>query len=167
MVIAKSVTTDSLRSSATFHSIKQSVADSNSAAENGVRIERCSMPASAFPQPPRARNERPAIASRVVLQGLQTKQQVIGEVIAGRLGLLEAASRFLAVHHATAACFEFATGIPSVVADNESICRTVIGWVYLTLHNRPEEAERVSNRLERELQSLIERAGTVNLASRR
>ena len=57
---------------------------------------------------------------------------------------------------------ENATGVPSAVFDSENLCRTVIGWVYLSLSNRPEEAERVSDRLERELQVHLDKNGKAN-----
>lgn len=100
---------------------------------------------------------------RIVLQSLSSKQQIINELIEGRLEFLEAASRFQVVHHVTAACFENATGVSAAVADSENLCRMVIGWVYLALSNRPEEAERVSNRLEGELQGYLDRFGKVSL----
>jgi hypothetical protein len=66
-----------------------------------------------------------------------------------------------------AVSFEIATGVPSIIQDNENVCRTVIGWVHLALENRPEEAERITERLERELQICIDRFGTVDLVSTR
>jgi len=99
----------------------------------------------------------------VVQQSLSTKQQIINELIAGRLKLLEATERFRVAHAAAAACLASATGGVSADADAENMCRTVIGWVCLSLSNRPEEAERVSASLERELQSEIENHGAVTL----
>ncbi len=111
-----------------------------------------------------SKNEIPAISSRLVQQSLNTKQQIISELISGRLQLLEAAARFQVAHSATALCFANATGVPMGAADGESLCRTVIGWVHLSLSsNRPEEAERVSERLERELQGHLETGASMKL----
>ena len=100
---------------------------------------------------------------RVVQQCLSAKQQIINELIAGRLPLLEATARFQAEHSTSAACLATATGVPMTNGDGENMCRTVIGWVFLTLSNRPEEAERVSTRLELELQGHLDTCGKVNL----
>jgi hypothetical protein len=110
------------------------------------------------------KNENAANLPRVVQQSLRTKQQIIGELIAGRLPLLQAAAQFQAAHSVSMLCLAHATGAPVAAADNENICRTVIGWVFVTLSNRPDEAERVSARLERELQGHLDRCGTLNLS---
>jgi hypothetical protein len=83
--------------------------------------------------------------------GLQQKQAIINQVIEGRLPLWEAAGRFQAAHQAARRCLETATGVPNHSIDGESVCRTIIGWVCLVLSDRPEQADRVSERLEVEL----------------
>jgi hypothetical protein len=75
------------------------------------------------------------------------KQEAVAAVIAGQLTLLEAATRFRAA------------GCPRPDADGESACRSVIGWVHLALCDRPERAEEVSARLERELQKYLTHPG--------
>jgi hypothetical protein len=117
------------------------------------------MPSNPYPVDRNARNDVDAKFPTTVMQCLVVKQQIIRQVIEGRMELWEAASRFHTVHRVAVACIESATGIPSAAADSENLCRTVIGWVYLSLSNRPEEAERVSNRLERELQVHLETNG--------
>ena len=81
----------------------------------------------------------PPSAPRTLLAGLSQKQQVVADVIAGRLTLHEAAARFRA-----------ASGD---AGDGETLCRSVIGWVHLALRDHPERADRVAGRLERELQN--------------
>ena len=98
-----------------------------------------------------------------VLENLQRKKQIINELIAGSLELVEAATRFRPIHCASADCLGDATGIATMLTDNEYLCRTMIGWVHLALNQRPEMAERVSERLERELQHHLDRCGQVNL----
>jgi hypothetical protein len=120
------------------------------------------MPANPYPARRVDRNDIDPQLPTTVLQCLVVKQQIIRQVIEGRMVLWEAASRFQTVHRVAAACIESATGIPASTSDGENLCRTVIGWVYLSLSNRPEEAERVSNRLERELQSHLEKNGKAN-----
>lgn len=83
-------------------------------------------------------------ASREMLAGLIRKQQAVAALIDGRLSLLEAAGRF---RDAQAS------------ADGEALCRAVIGWVHLALNDRPERAEAVSQRLEGELQTYLDRSG--------
>lgn len=117
------------------------------------------MPTNPYPVERSTRNRNDATVPNTVLQCLAVKQQIIRQVIEGQLELWEAASRFQLVHRVAAACIENATGVRSAVSDSENLCRTVIGWVYLSLSNRPEEAERVSDRLERELQVHLEKNG--------
>ena len=73
--------------------------------------------------------------------------------------MVEAANQFGAAHKPVAACIGYATGNQNVGTNQETICRTVIGWVCLSLSARPEEAERVSNQLEMELQSILDTQG--------
>jgi hypothetical protein len=79
-----------------------------------------------------------------LLAGLAQKQQAVADVIRGRVSLLEAADRF-----------RIAGGGEK---NAEALCRSVIGWVELKLHDRPERAALVADRLERELQCLLARS---------
>jgi hypothetical protein len=97
-----------------------------------------------------ARNVEPVLPG-AVLAGLRQKQAIISQVIDGHLPLWEAASRFRAAHQAASVCLERTIGVPNHTIDGEEACRTVIGWVYLALSDRPEHADRVSERLETEL----------------
>jgi len=97
-----------------------------------------------------ANTAEPALPKAVLL-GLQQKQAIINQVIEGRLTLWDAASRFQAAHQAARVCLETATGVPSHSIDGEAVCRQIIGWVHLVLSDRPEQADRVSERLEGEL----------------
>jgi hypothetical protein len=108
------------------------------------------VPTKPYPVGKTARNVEPTLPKAVLL-GLQQKQQIINAVIEGHIPLWEAASRFQLAHVAASQCLETATGVPSRTIDNESACRALIGWVWLTLSDRPEYADRVSERLEGEL----------------
>jgi hypothetical protein len=88
---------------------------------------------------------------RRTLERLQARQQVVADVIAGRLRLMEAAARF---RDAQGAC---------PTEDDERLCRAVIGWVYLALSDRPERAEALSQELERELLTVLSHHGAVRL----
>jgi hypothetical protein len=109
---------------------------------------------------------RPAASRRCVpgqeyhlaLQRLQSKQQIIAELISGRLPLLEATAQFRA---AQPPAKDQAGAPPS--DDGERLCRTVIGWAYLALSERPERADAFSEELEQELQDHLARHGTVCL----
>jgi len=105
------------------------------------------------------------ITVKQVTQSVSHTQQIINELIAGRLKLLEATALFQAAHHPAAACVARATGQPMASTDGENLCRTVIGWVYLTLSHRPEQAERVSASLEHELQRFLSNHGKVDLST--
>jgi hypothetical protein len=82
-----------------------------------------------------------------ILTRLSEQERAVADLIAGRSSLLEAAGRFRAAAGARSG------------ADGEEACRTVIGWVHLALRDRPERADRVAGRLERELQSSLARFG--------
>ena len=111
---------------------------------------RSSVPTNPYPVGGAANVAEPALPKAVLL-GLQQKQAIINQVIEGKLPLWEAASRFQAAHQAARQCLETATGVPSHTIDGESVCRQIIGWVHLVLSERPEQADRVSERLETEL----------------
>jgi hypothetical protein len=93
-----------------------------------------------------------------VLMGLRQKQAIINQVIEGRLALWEAAGRFQDAHQAARVCLERATGVPNCSIDGEAVCRTIIGWVHLTLSDRPEHADRISERLECELREFLKKS---------
>jgi hypothetical protein len=114
------------------------------------------VPTKTYPAGKPAPNAAPALPKAVLL-GLQQKQAIINQVIDGHLPLSEAAGRFQVAHQAARVCLERATGVPGHTIDNEAVCRTIIGWVYLALIDRPEQADRVSERLEVELRELLNR----------
>ena len=118
------------------------------------------MPTHPYPVGKGAPNVAPALPKAVLL-GLQQKQAIINDVIDGHLPLWEAAGRFQAAHQAARVCLETATGVPTHSIDNESVCRTIIGWVYLALSDRPERADRVSEQLEGELRDLLTKNAAV------
>src|SRR5437763_1294716 len=91
------------------------------------------------------------LPSSPALVRLRAKQRAVGQVIAGTLSLVEAATCFGAGE-------KNGTG-----RDGETLCRTVIGWVHLALSDRPEQAEAVSERLEDELRMVLTRHGRVRL----
>jgi hypothetical protein len=98
----------------------------------------------------------PATASRrleehrLALQRLEAKQQIIQELVHGRVQLLEAATRFQTVSRQSAETWR-----EPVVS--EHLCRTLIGWAHLALSDRPEVADAVSERLEAELNDYLQR----------
>ncbi|WP_020473869.1 hypothetical protein [Zavarzinella formosa] len=86
-----------------------------------------------------------------VLRGLVEKNRIVTDLIDGRVSLKEAAGRFQKAHVAGGQCLERTTGVPSRSVETENTCRSLIGWVRLTLRDRPEQADRVTARLEDEL----------------
>jgi hypothetical protein len=90
---------------------------------------------------------------RRVLDRVHAKQQVIEGLIEGRFSLLEAAARFRAAQAMGA-------------EDGECLCRSVIGWAYLALCDRPERAETLSQEWEEQLEGhLAGHGGLVCLPS--
>lgn len=97
-----------------------------------------------------------------VSQAIQAKRQVVRHLIDGQVSILTAAACFRAAEREEGLAFDGCLGL-SMSADAESFCRSLIGWVHLTLADRPEQAEEVSDRLESELRAAIERDGRVVL----
>jgi hypothetical protein len=97
------------------------------------------------------------------LQRLQVKQEIVAQLVAGRVSLLEAASRFRAASQPIAESAGLAVAARSGQESDERVCRTLIGWAYLALCEYPERAEVVSNRLETDLQEILDRYGCVCL----
>ena len=115
------------------------------------------MPINPYPVGQATRNAAEIARPKAVLQGLQQKQRIINQVIDGRLPLWDAATEFQAAHRAAGVCLERATGVPGHAIAAEDACRTIIGGVHLTLSDRPEQADRVSERLESELRDHLQR----------
>ena len=116
------------------------------------------MPINPYPVGRATRNVVETALPKAVLLGLQQKQRIIVQVIDGHLPLWEAATEFQAAHRAAGVCLESATGVPGHSIDGEAVCRTIIGWVHLTLSDRPEQADRISERLESELRDHLQQA---------
>ncbi len=96
---------------------------------------------------------RAAGGHEMTLQCIAMKEQIVAELISGRLPLLEATARFRQLGGAGR----------GPEPGGEEWCRTVIGWAHLALSDRPERAEAVSDHLEQELQTHLARHGCVCL----
>jgi hypothetical protein len=97
------------------------------------------------------------------LQRLQAKQEIVAQLVAGRVSLVEAASRFRAASQPVTEGSSYAVFARQGQDSDERVCRTLIGWAYLALCEYPERAEAVSNRLETDLQEILDRQGYVCL----
>lgn len=83
--------------------------------------------------------------SRPALQRMVEKQKIVSDLIEGQLPLVEATQHFERLQ--SPAC-------PRTYHEMEGRCRELIGWVRLALTDRPEQADVVTERLERELLQL-------------
>jgi hypothetical protein len=98
-------------------------------------------------------------ADNPFLEHIRAKQEIILQLLDGRLDLLEAASRFQGVDRLLKG-----QGVAEPSAEHgERVCRMVIGWVQLALADRPERAEVVTARFEQELQEHLAKQGAVVL----
>jgi hypothetical protein len=97
------------------------------------------------------------------LHRLQIKQDIVAQLVAGRVSLLEAAARFRAASQPFSDGASLGSAIRPVQESAEHICRTLIGWAYLALSEYPERAEAVTNRLETDLQEVLDRQGSISL----
>jgi hypothetical protein len=100
--------------------------------------------------PAKRREDGDGEEHRRALRRVQAKQEAVADLIAGRVGLLEAAARFQAA--GGGGC-----------ADGEVVCRAVIGWAQLALSERPERAEALAAALEDQLLAHLTRHGDVRL----
>jgi hypothetical protein len=98
----------------------------------------------------------------LALQRLDAKKEIIAQILDGRLRLLEAASKFRGLSRTTAVG---AAPAGARSDSDEDLCRSLIGWVYLALSERPERAEALSDQLEAELAAHLKQHGSVNLTS--
>ena len=103
------------------------------------------------------------LADNPVLEHVRAKQEIVLQLLDGRLGLLEAASQFQRVNRLLKG--QGASLIPGGANpdDGERVCRMVIGWVQLALADRPERADVLTARLEQELQEHLAKQGAVVL----
>lgn len=125
------------------------------------------MSTTAYPCKPRSGDtSRHVAAPDRVLQGVQRKKDLIHRLIEGRLPLLAAAAEFQDIHRGSTATLERSLGFLDVPGDAEGLCRAVIGWAYLELRERPEQADAVTERLESELQRSLDQNGKIALPSR-
>ena len=95
----------------------------------------------------------------LALQRLDAKKEIIGQIIDGRLHLVEAAGAFRELNPFAS---NTSTGRVRKESD-EDLCRSLIGWVHLALSERPERADSISDRLEAELADHLKQHGCVNL----
>jgi hypothetical protein len=94
----------------------------------------------------------------LALQRLEAKKAIIGQLIDGRLRLLDAAARFRELARPVQAPAESSEGHDG----DEYWCRSVIGWVCLALSEQPERADPLAGKLEAELTAMIGKRATMN-----
>jgi hypothetical protein len=93
---------------------------------------------------------------------MEARQRVADEVIAGRVGLLEAASRFHDLNQADPDALRTLGYAYRAAPDDELCCRQVISWVESRLMDTSAgEAASVRARLEEDLGKYLRRGGTI------
>jgi hypothetical protein len=102
---------------------------------------------------------------QVTVRRNMRKEEAIGELLAGRLTLVQAAARFRDADAAVPAEWRYVR--PDTApgpGEGERRCREVIARVRLWLaNNQPPQAAEVTARLEAELQHLLDKDGVVRL----
>jgi hypothetical protein len=88
---------------------------------------------------------------RALYQHLTWKEEVVNEVLAGQLTLLEAAERFRAAQGELDDGQDEIIGSFKLVPDEE-MCLNVIRWVSCRLSTDPQRQDEVVGRLQKELQ---------------
>jgi hypothetical protein len=99
-------------------------------------------------------------AKRVALQRRnEAKEQVAGEVLAGRLSLAEAVARYRALNAESPDYRPGAGRYYPRMSMEELLCREVLDYVEVALRGQPGRAEAVRSRLERDLRDHLARPG--------
>jgi hypothetical protein len=112
-----------------------------------------------------ARGERLEGERFAVLSRNEAKQQVAGEVVAGRLSLAEAVARYRALNDESPYYRAQAARFHPAMSQEERLCREVIGYAEAALRGQPGRAERVLSRLERDLRDHLAGQGAPAAAS--
>lgn len=101
----------------------------------------------------------------LVKERLDAKLETTIAVIEGRVSLLSAAARFGQLNRQHPPSMRHLHLFTSGNSENEKLCRQVIGWVsnQLPFRRTESEAERVVDRLEKQLQAHLEKHGRVIL----
>ncbi|HZT83423.1 MAG TPA: hypothetical protein VFA26_24545 [Gemmataceae bacterium] len=107
---------------------------------------------------------RPAVAGRDMEPGpgpdarlaatarrASVRDQIITDLLAGRVGLLEAAARFRDLNSEDEITWPALRLVFREASDDEACCRQVIAWVRVRLAHQPDEGRPVLDRLEAEL----------------
>ena len=93
----------------------------------------------------------------------EARAELVFELAAGRLTLVEAAARIRDLYGSTPSFWEGLRMAEKGNTDEERLCRHAIGWVESMLADRPCEASAVAARLEAELGDHLARHGKVIL----
>jgi hypothetical protein len=104
---------------------------------------------------------------QVMLRYFEAKHQVMHDLVAGRLALVEAAACFRDLYNDLPESLKYIERLGANSADDEQLCRYVIAWTRTVLSSQtPSQAEMVAVRLEDELsRHLCEHGGRLYLPS--
>jgi hypothetical protein len=94
-----------------------------------------------------------ATADRHVMRRIAAKETIIDDLVAGRIGLLEAAADFRALNAGRPAYLMVIRSIYPEMTDDERLCRNVIGYVEAGGEG-DEDGRALIHRLTEELQTL-------------
>jgi hypothetical protein len=109
----------------------------------------------------RERRHRLDRVSQALVERNRAKEEVISELLAGRLTLVEAAAAFRRIHERTrdeTGCY--AEADPADLSD-EGLCRNVLCWARMGLADSPRR-EEVLDRLNRDFEALFPQAEVGN-----
>jgi hypothetical protein len=111
-----------------------------------------------------AREARMERQLRVALARINAKRKLIQQVLAGRLGLLEAAARFRDLNDEPADCPCRDDHHRPGASRGENLCRQVLIWAREVAREQDSSAARATvARLEAELKAILARDGDVRL----
>jgi hypothetical protein len=100
---------------------------------------------------------------QLILSRMHERDAVCTDLAAGRLSLLQAATRFREVHQrAVPGIVEYGTSYPGN-SEGERLCREVIDYTVFLFAEQPERCAALEVRLTAELQAHLDRSETITL----
>ena len=99
---------------------------------------------------------------RITLQRIKAKEDVVGELLNGRLSLLQAARRFKDLNETPITCQDDYRSHYPGQSDGEKACRQVLDWLLFAQTEYPrDQQEALLHRFEDELREHLQRNGGI------
>jgi hypothetical protein len=92
------------------------------------------------------------------IRRVHTKDQIARDLIAGRIGVVEAATRYGDLPYPPPRMWEMLRMVHGGASDEETMCRHIISWTCQLVDDEPARTEALRTRLESEMQAHLRNA---------